>query len=89
MSRDESELTADGLYVIRTFSTEVEASLAEAVLEAHGIDSSVMADNAAGVLPYLNTLHPLRLVVRGEDVAAAIALLDSNAPEPPQLLDPE
>ena len=89
MSRDNGELSADGLYVIRTFSTEVEASLAEAVLEANGIDSSVMADNAAGVLPYLNTLHPLRLVVRGEDVEAAIALLNSDAPEPRQLLDPE
>ncbi|MDQ3242664.1 MAG: DUF2007 domain-containing protein [Gemmatimonadota bacterium] len=88
MSRDE-ELSPDALYVIRTFSTDVEASLAEAVLEANGIDSSVVSDNAAGVLPYMNTLHPVRLVVRGADAEAALALLDSSATEPQRLLDPE
>ncbi|MBA3342614.1 MAG: DUF2007 domain-containing protein [Gemmatimonadaceae bacterium] len=79
MTRAEDARDA-ALFVIRTFSNEVDASLAEAVLEAHGIDSSVMSDNAAGMLPYLNTMHPLRLVVRGADVDAALALLDGGAP---------
>ena len=68
----------DGLFVIRTFSRDVDARLAEAVLEAHGIDSMIVGDNAAGMLPYLNTMHPIRLAVRESDVEEAMALLDDG-----------
>jgi hypothetical protein len=68
----------DGLFVIRTFSRDVDARLAEAVLEAHGIDSMIIGDNAAGMLPYLNTMHPIRLAVRESDVEEAMALLDDG-----------
>ena len=68
----------DGLFVIRTFSRDVDARLAEAVLEAHGIDSMIIGDNAAGMLPYLNTLHPIRLAVRESDVEEAMSLLDDG-----------
>jgi hypothetical protein len=73
----------DQLFVIRTFSSDVEARLAEAVLDANGIDSSIIGDNAAGMLPYLNAMHPIRLVVKESDVDAALALLDSSAPQSP------
>ena len=63
------------LFVIRTFSNDVEARLAESVLDANGIESSIIGDNAAGMLPYLNAMHPIRLVVKEADVEAAIALL--------------
>jgi len=69
----------DGLCVIRTFPNDLEARLAEAVLEAHGIESIVISDNAAGMLPYLNVLHPIRLAVKESDVDLAVSLLDSNA----------
>ena len=69
---------SDGLFVIRTFSRDVDARLAEAVLEAHGIDSMIIGDNAAGMLPYLNALHPIRLAVREDDVEEAVALLDAS-----------
>jgi hypothetical protein len=65
----------DQLFVIRTFQNDVDAKLAEAVLDAHGIDASIIGDNAAGMLPYLNAMHPLRLVVKESDVEAALALL--------------
>jgi len=68
----------DKLFVIRTFSTDVEARLAEAVLEANGIESSLVGDNAAGMLPYLNAMHPIRLVVKESDIDTAVALLDSS-----------
>ena len=64
------------VFVIRTFSNDVEARLAESVLDAHGIDSSIIGDNAAGMLPYLNAMHPIRLVVKEADVEAALALLN-------------
>lgn len=68
----------DGLFVIRTFSRDVDARLAEAVLEAHGIESMIISDNAAGMLPYLNAFHPIRLAVKESDVEDAIALLDAS-----------
>jgi len=70
----------DGLCVIRTFPNDLEARLAEAVLEANGIESIIISDNAAGMLPYLNALHPIRLAVKESDVDLAISLLDSSAP---------
>jgi hypothetical protein len=67
-----------GLFVIRTFSRDLDARIAEAVLEANGIESMVIADNAAGMMPYLDSLHPIRLAVKEADVEDAIALLDSD-----------
>jgi Putative prokaryotic signal transducing protein len=67
-----------GLFVIRTFSRDLDARIAEAVLEANGIESMVIADNAAGMMPYLDALHPIRLAVKEADVDDAIALLDSD-----------
>ena len=71
----------DKLFVIRTFSNDAEARLAEAVLEANGIESSLIGDNAAGMLPYLNTMHPIRLVVKESDIDTALGLLDSAVSE--------
>jgi len=68
----------DDLYVIRTFSNHVEASLAEAVLDANGIPSSLISDDAGGMMPWLHSLHPIRLMVRKSDVEDAVSLLDSG-----------
>lgn len=70
----------NALCVIRTFSRDVDARLAEAVLDANGIESMIIGDNAAGMLPYLNALHPIRLAVKETDVDLALSLLDSSAP---------
>lgn len=72
---------SDKLFVIRTFQNDAEANLAEAVLDANGIDSSLIGDNAAGMLPYLNAMHPIRLVVKESDIDTALALLNSAASE--------
>ncbi len=71
----------DKLFVIRTFSSDVDAKLAESVLEANGIESSLIGDNAAGMLPYLNAMHPIRLVVQESDVDTALGLLNSAVGE--------
>jgi hypothetical protein len=70
----------DALYVIRTFSNDMDASLAEAVLEANGIPSTRISDDAGGMMPWLHSLHPIRLMVRGADVDLAVALLDGKSP---------
>lgn len=68
-------MTEGGLFVIRTFSRDLDARLAESVLEANGIESIVIADNAAGMMPYLDALHPIRIAVKEADVEDALALL--------------
>ena len=71
----------DGLFVVRTFSRDVDARLAEAVLDANGIESLIISDNAGGFLDYLNALHPIRLAVKGSDVEDALKLLDEGITE--------
>jgi Putative prokaryotic signal transducing protein len=71
---------SDELYVIRTFSNTIDANLAEAVLEANGIPSSLVSDDAGGMMPWLHSLHPIRLMVRESDVELAVALLDGVTP---------
>lgn len=72
---------SDELYVIRTFSNDIEASLAEAVLDANGIPSTLISDTAGGSMPWLNALHPIRLMVRESDVETAVMLLDGGTPK--------
>ena len=68
-------MTESGLFVIRTFARDLDARLAEAVLEANGIESIVIADNAAGMMPYLDALHPIRIAVKEDDVEIALELI--------------
>lgn len=70
--------------VIRTFANEIEAQIAQAVLDANGIDSSLLRDDAGGMMPWLQWLHPIRLVVREADSLEAVELLDT--PPGPTLL---
>jgi hypothetical protein len=66
------------LHIVRTFPNDVEADLARAVLAAHDIDSVIIRDSASGMLPWLNTLHPVRLAVRPEQAELAGRLLDGD-----------
>lgn len=67
----------DNTTVIRTFANEVEAYVAQAVLDANGIDSELVRDDAGGMMPWLQWLHPIRLIVLESEKAAAIEILDS------------
>lgn len=83
MEKEPPELNS----VIRTFANEVEAHVAQAVLDANGIDSFLIRDDAGGMMPWLQWLHPIRLVVREEDSSEAVELLDSPpGPGRPTLL---
>jgi Putative prokaryotic signal transducing protein len=68
-----------GIIVLRTYSTEVEARLAAAVLEANGISARVVADTAGGTLPSIALIFPVRLLVRASDAELARELLDTPA----------
>jgi hypothetical protein len=60
------------LVIVRTFATEIEAELARATLEAHGIPAAVRMTDAAGLL---RVVEGAKVVVWREDVEAARELL--------------
>lgn len=74
----------EAAFVVRTFQNSIEAEFARAVLDANGIASMVLRDNAGGMLPFLDVMHPVRLVVRHMDVDTAVRLLDATAATDPQ-----
>jgi hypothetical protein len=74
----------ENAFVVRTFQNSIEAEFARAVLDANGIASMVLRDNAGGMLPFLDVMHPVRLVVRQMDVDTAVRLLDATAASDPE-----
>jgi hypothetical protein len=70
----------DEVIVLRKYSSEVEATMAHLVLEAHNIPSAVMRDTAGGMIPSMSLLYPVRLAVRREDADEARRILDTEAP---------
>lgn len=80
-------MPSESHFVIRTFSGEIEAAIAQAALDANGIESMLLRDDAGGMMPWLQWLHPIRLVVSEEDSADALAILDSPPPAEPSVAD--
>jgi len=74
----------DEVIVLRKYSSEVEATMAHLVLEAHNIPSAIMRDTAGGMIPSMALLYPVRLAVRREDADEARRILDTEAPLPAQ-----
>jgi hypothetical protein len=70
----------DAVIVLRKYSSEVEATMAHLVLEAHNIPSAVMRDTAGGMIPSMALLYPVRLAVRREDADEARRILDADFP---------
>jgi hypothetical protein len=70
----------DEVIVLRKYVSEVEATMAHLVLEAHNIPSAVMRDTAGGMIPSMALLYPVRLAVRREDADEARRILDTEAP---------
>ena len=67
--------------VIRSYASELDARLAQAVLEAHGIPSMLLRDDMGGMQPTLTALSGVRLLVRHEDAVEAIRVLDADDEE--------
>jgi hypothetical protein len=80
--RTEACVSDDEVIVLRKYVSEVEATMAHLVLEAHNIPSAVMRDTAGGMIPSMALLYPVRLAVRREDADEARRILDSEAPLP-------
>lgn len=81
-------MPSEAHFVIRTFSGEAEAFIAQAALEANGIPSALLRDDAGGMMPWLQWLHPIRLVVTEKDSAEALQILDAPPPVPEEKRNP-
>jgi Putative prokaryotic signal transducing protein len=72
----------ESMAIIREYASEMEATVAQSVLEANNIPSVVLRDNAGGMLPAMHYVYPLRLAVRVGDAELALELLDFTADDP-------
>lgn len=79
----------ESMMIIREYASEMEAIVAQSVLEANNIPSVVVRDNAGGMLPVLQMLYPVRLAVRPGDADLARELLDSSVDDEDTTSDSE
>ncbi|MBA3559118.1 MAG: DUF2007 domain-containing protein [Gemmatimonadaceae bacterium] len=66
---------ADDIVVLRTFTYEHEARIAQATLEAHGIPSMLKSDSAAGMLAFV---HGISIAVRAVDKERAARIISEK-----------
>ena len=70
---------AERMVIIREFASEMEATVAQSVLEANNIPAVVIRDDAGGMLPVMHYVYPVRLAVKQGDADLALELLDSTS----------
>jgi hypothetical protein len=68
----------DGMTVLRTYGSEMEAEMAAAMLQAYGVEALVTTDDAGGMYPQMAQLRGIRLLVWEKDLEEAKALLDAE-----------
>jgi len=61
--------------VIKTFSNEMDAAMAQELLHASGIKSYISKDDAGGMEPYLQLTNGVRLIVSQGDAERAYAVI--------------
>ena len=66
---------SDEISVIREFSDEIEASMAQQVLEDAGIKSYIQKDDMGGLAPSMQMTGGVRLVVNHDDAERAAELV--------------
>ena len=69
----------DDAVVLETFSSRIEAEMAQGILEGEGIEAVVRADDAGGAYPMLQFVRGVRLMVAAEDEARAQEILAAMA----------
>jgi hypothetical protein len=64
--------------VIRTFSTQIEAEMAQSALEAAGIESMIVGDDCGGVQPAMGLTAGIQVIVDDDLLEAATEVLDAS-----------
>ena len=62
---------SEEVVVLKTFDNEIEAGMAQQVLQEAGMASFVFKDDAGGMEPHLQRTNGVRLVVSGADAQRA------------------
>lgn len=70
---DESKIV-----IIRSFTSYNEAALYKSILDGADIESKLLNETIAGILPMLNNLTEVHLAVRAEDEKQAKAILKAK-----------
>jgi hypothetical protein len=66
---------SDDVIVLKTFNNEIEAGMAQQVLQEAGMTAFVLKDDAGGMEPQLQRTNGVRLVVNDGDAGRAHKLL--------------
>ena len=66
---------SDEVVVLKTFNNEIEAGMAQQVLQEAGMQAFVFKDDAGGMEPQLQQTNGVRLVVNRVDARLAHKLL--------------
>lgn len=77
-------MTDRNLVVVHRFNSRPEADLARSALDAAGIDSMVLSDDAGGLQPALWESRGVAVLVNEADEQAAREILDLPAQPEPQ-----
>jgi len=67
---------ADGLKIIETYSSRIEAELAKTFLESNGIKSIIVSDDAGEMYPAAQAYLGVNLYVNEKDYSIALSLLN-------------
>ena len=70
---------ADDVVVLKTFSSEIEAGMAQQVLQDGGVNAFIFKDDAGGMEPHLQRTSGVRLLVNRVDGERAHQLLEAIA----------
>lgn len=68
---------SDSLRLLKTFNSRIEADLLKSFLEANGIKSMIISDDAGEMYPSASLYWGVGLFVRDQDYETAYRLIDS------------
>jgi hypothetical protein len=72
-------MKGDDLVVLSTFTSHIDADLAQSALEAMGIESMVRADDAGGMRPSFWVGTGVQILVRSRDAELAKMVISGSA----------
>lgn len=70
-----SKLMSEQMVVLRIFNNEIDAGMAQQVLQDAGVTAFVFKDDAGGMEPHLQRTAGVRLVVNSADAERAHKML--------------
>ena len=68
---------SDDVVVLKTFSNEIEAGIAQQVLQNGGVSAFIFKDDAGGMEPHLQRTSGVRLLVNRVDAESAQKILEA------------